>query len=82
MSYCKGCGDPILWITTKAGKFMPVDEEPVAVIVGQGNERFITDEGDVIVGRRAEPTEKSIELPVGFIPHWKTCPQAGRFRRK
>lgn len=82
MSICKGCGAHIDWIHTKAGKTMPVDEEPVMVIEGEGRDVFVTDEGDTITGRRALPHEESRELPVAFVPHWATCPAAGQFRRK
>ena len=48
MSVCKGCGAPLEWIDTAAGRSMPVDPEPVFVIEGEGRDRFITDEGEVI----------------------------------
>lgn len=60
---------------------MPVDPEPVFVIEGDGRDRFVTDGGAVIVGRVARPEEESRALPVAFVPHWKTCPNAGDFRR-
>ena len=81
MSVCRGCGRAIDWIKTTAGKNMPVDPAPVFVIEGGGNDRFVTDEGAVIVGRVARPEEESRDLPVAFVPHWKTCPNAGDFRR-
>lgn len=81
MSICRGCGHEIDWIRTIAGKNMPVDPAPVFVIEGGGNDRFVTDEGAVIVGRVARPEEESHDLPVAFVPHWKTCPNAGDFRR-
>lgn len=82
MSICKGCGARIDWVHTKAGKVMPVDEEPVMVIEGEGRNVFVTDEGDVITGRQALPEEENRELPVAFAPHWATCPAAGDFRRR
>ena len=66
MSLCRGCGSQIEWIKTTAGRNMPVDPEPVFVIEGDGRDR---------------PEEESRELPVAFVPHWKTCPNAGDFRR-
>jgi hypothetical protein len=82
MSVCRGCGQPIDWIRTKAGKNMPVDLRPVMVIEGEGRDVFITDEGATITGRRAAPPEERPTLPVGFVPHWATCTAAGEFRRK
>lgn len=82
MSICKGCGASIDWVHTKSGKMMPIDEEPVMVIEGDGRNVFVTDEGDTITGRRALPEEENRELPVAFVPHWATCPAAGVFRRR
>ncbi len=82
MSICRGCGREIDWIRTVAGKNMPIDPAPVFVIEGGGNDRFVTDEGEVITGRVARPEEESRDLPVAFVPHWKTCPNAGDFRQK
>ena len=62
MSLCRGCGASIDWITTTAGKSMPVDPEPVFVLEGAGTDRFVTDEGEVILGRRALPEEESPDL--------------------
>ena len=64
MSVCKGCGAPLEWIDTAAGRSMPVDPEPVFVIEGEGRD------------------ERDRELPVAFVPHWKTCTAADSFRRK
>ena len=33
MARCKGCGAEIDWIRTRTGKNMPVDPEPVFVII-------------------------------------------------
>ena len=77
MSVCRGCGRAIDWIKTTAGKNMPVDPEPVFVIEGDGRDRFVTDDGAVVVGRVARPEEESRDLPVAFVPHWRTCPNAG-----
>ena len=82
MSVCKGCGAPLEWIDTAAGRSMPVDPEPVFIIEGDGLDRFVTDEGAVLLGRRARPEEERPGLEVAFVPHWKTCPDAGRFRRR
>lgn len=82
MSNCRGCGAPIDWIRTTSGRNMPVNPEPVFVIEGGGRDSFVTDEGEVITGRIARPEEERRDLPVAFVPHWGTCPNAGDFRRK
>lgn len=82
MSFCRGCGRPIEWVRTTGGRNMPVDPEAIFVIEGGGNDHFVTDEGAVIAGRVARPKEESPDLPVAFVPHWKTCPNAGDFRHK
>lgn len=79
MAKCRGCGAEIDWIRTRAGKNMPVDPEPVFVIVGEGDGHFVTDEGDVISGREVPANNGTAE--VAFVPHWATCPEAGRFRQ-
>ena len=37
MSVCKGCGAPLEWIQTVAGRSMPVDPEPVFVKIGRAS---------------------------------------------
>lgn len=82
MSTCKACGTLIEWVRTPAGRYMPVDPEPVLVIEGGGTDRFVTDEGAVLLGRLARPEERRLDTPAVFVPHWKTCIGAGRFRRR
>lgn len=36
MPTCKGCGKEIEWIRTEAGKQMPVDPDPVTVVLKDG----------------------------------------------
>ena len=66
MSVCRGCGCSIDWIRTTAGRNMPVDPEPVFVVEGGGNDRFVTDEGEAITGRVARPEEESPALTVAL----------------
>ena len=82
MSFCKGCGALIDWSVTKEGKYMPINLEPVFIIEGGGKDRFVTEEGEIVLGRRALPAEERPGLEVAFVPHWRTCPCAGQFRRR
>ena len=86
MSVCKGCWREIDWIRTAAGKPMPVDPDPVFVIEGDGKDLFYTEEGEQLRGRAARSDEVTtqeakLETPLGFVTHWKTCPNAADFRR-
>ena len=79
MSYCKDCGREIDWMQTAEGRYIPVDTEPEFVIEGDGDESFYTEEEGVLAGREAAPgevrtLEEKINTPLGFVPHWRTCP--------
>ena len=78
MSVCRDCGAEIDWVRTEEGRYIPVDPEPVFVIEGEGNECFYDEELGVITGRPATPEdaqtrEATINTPMGFVPHWRTC---------
>lgn len=79
MSHCKDCGLEIDWMQTAGGRYIPVDPEPVFVIEGEGRDRFYTEEEGELTGRPARPEEvqtkeAKINTPLGFVPHWRTCP--------
>ncbi len=79
MSYCKDCGREIDWMQTAEGRYIPVDPEPVFVIEGDGGEHFYDEEEGMLTGRPARPEEvqtreDKINTPLGFVPHWRTCP--------
>ena len=73
MARCKFCGQVIDWITSLEGKRVPVDQDPVFVIEGDGPEVFLDDMGATITGREAGPEEERQDLPVAFVPHRRTC---------
>ena len=87
MSYCKDCGREIDWMQTVGGRYIPVDPEPVFVIEGNGDEQFYTEEEGVLTGRPArleevQTREAKINTPLGFVPHWRSCPCRRDYRRK
>ena len=74
MNVCVGCGAPIRWVLTVAGKRLPIDPEP-------------TEDGNVVVrdvdGQPRAHVLTGPELPAreqAWRPHWATCPKAGEFR--
>jgi hypothetical protein len=82
VSECKSenCRAEIVWCHTENGRRMPVDAEPV---VG-GNIRRVDMKMDglpvVHVLTRDEQAQGSL-LPL-YVSHFRTCPDAERFRRR
>lgn len=76
---CRGCGAPIVWIKTPAGKSMPCDPSPVYYKADpDGKDRIVTTRGEVIA---CTITPGADATDAGYRPHWATCPQAGRFKK-
>lgn len=80
-STCRGCGAPLVWIRTAAGKSMPCDAEPVLYKAREGAAgKIVTPNGEVLsCDLDVEPDEAT---GIGYISHFGTCPQAERFRKK
>lgn len=81
MSKCRSCGAPIIWITTKAGKAIPCDAEPIFFNLADLDDKdakfLIKDDGEVAKGI----VNPAGDL-VGHTSHFATCPQADKWRRK
>lgn len=76
---CRGCGAPIVWIKTPAGKAMPCDPAPVYYKAAPGGkDKIVTTRGEVVSCEIAPGGEAT---DAGYRPHWATCPQAGQFKR-
>lgn len=74
-SRCKSCGAPIEWARTKAGKSMPVDNDPAP----DGTIELVDLPGKpplAIV--HGQPTDEYGE--VRYRTHFATCPQANDWR--
>lgn len=75
---CRGCGVRVLWVTTLAGKRMPLDPNPVAT----GNVALRPDLFGVPVAvyiTRENPAQKGELL---YLSHFATCSMADPFRRR
>lgn len=71
---CSGCGQSIKWRFTPAGKRMPLDAAPHAVIVP----------GTYIVESlaRCRPADALFDMgKIVHMNHWATCKDAELFRR-
>ena len=81
---CRGCGADIAFIKTVGGKSIPVDPDPVYFIQEEDNEKFVTEAGEVKRGKKAHwrLTLSAQQPEKGYRPHFATCPQADKFRKK
>lgn len=78
---CRGCGAKILWIRTKGGKSMPCDPEEITYWKSTtGRIMIVTPNGEVVAARLDGPPAAATGM--GYISHFATCPEAGRFRRR
>lgn len=76
---CRGCGAPIVWIKTPAGKAMPCDPAPVYYkATPDGKDKVVTTRGEVV---SCEIVPGANATDAGYRPHWATCPQADHFKR-
>lgn len=98
MGRCKTCKAPIAWVPTVHGRMMPVDAKPwfvvleAAVVVPKEHRAaVVTDDGRVVWGvlvgqdeslREASEMARVVGGTIGRRPHWASCPQAVRFRRR
>ena len=82
MSKCRSCGAEIKWIRTFSGKNMPVNAEMIHFFPksGEKTELFVTEDGAVVHGVRAEEDQKFTHI--GYISHFATCPNADQHRKR
>lgn len=70
-----------MWIRTPGGKSMPCDPEPVHYRKRSGAMgKIVTPNGMVLSCDLDVGPEEA--TGIGYISHWSTCPDAGRFQRK
>ena len=77
---CRECGKPLYWVQTKAGKYLPCDEGMTAYKKDpEGKDTLIAQDGSTIRCRLQFEGE-----PDGYarMPHWATCSNPDKFRRK
>lgn len=78
---CRACGKEIAFIKTVKGKTMPVDPEAVYFIEGAGMAAFVMIDGSVKHGKKVED-DNTLGAWIGYVSHFATCPEAGRFRKR
>lgn len=70
ITQCKSCNANIFFVTSKNGKYIPVDAE---IITSNGNDILWVDE--------TAGFKKLAEGRKGYISHFATCPDADKFRK-
>ena len=81
MRKCNQCGAWIDFVTTQAGRHMPVEPRPVFVRTDRGTDSFITREGKLVRGERALPRVEGFGIIAAYVPHWAACGK-GKPRRR
>ena len=90
---CKACKAEIAWVTSTAGRPIPVDVPLLVYYLIAGKEAprgltlpriaLVTPDGALTVGYDAgaadPPDPRGIRTP-GYIAHFATCPAAAQFR--
>ena len=84
---CRGCGAEVIWMKTPMGKKIPVDAEPVWIIVGcPGRKPFVRGDGSFVFGLKVgdayEPEDPDSEVVECYESHFATCPVGGQFRNR
>lgn len=81
MARCKGCGRPILWITSFSRRPIPCDPEPVPYWEHEKAKGKIVTPNGMIISCDFQGDQQAA-TGLGYVPHWATCPVADQFRRK
>ena len=81
MARCKACGASIVWIATQAGKNMPCNAGQYTYWKdAKGESTIITPNGETVRANLSGDIERA--TGIGNIPHWATCPQASKFKKR
>lgn len=69
---CRGCGAPVVWIKTPAGKAMPCDPAPVYYkATPDGKDKVVTTRGEVVsceIVPGANATDAGYPATLGHLP--------------
>lgn len=81
LTFCKSCGEPIYFIRSVGGKYIPVDAETRLFKRSlDGPDQIVTREGDVL--RCVLDVAPEEAEGVGYLSHFATCPAAAAWRRR
>lgn len=77
---CRSCGASIVWIKTAKGASMPCDASPVYYKQNEKGKSVVVTANGITLRCEIlkEPEEGAC---VGYMPHWATCNNPGKFRK-
>ena len=83
---CRGCGAEVIWVkTVTSRRKMPIDAEPVWVLLESKGSTYVQKDGTFVIGRKVgdawddDPDANVIEA---HESHFATCPVGGQFRNR
>lgn len=80
---CKGCGRPIGFVKTPAGKHLPVNPRPIYFEPDpKGDLWLVNYRGEIVRCYEIQPPGIYDPHTVGYMPHWPTCAAADRFKKQ
>lgn len=80
---CKRCGRGIVYIRTKAGRFMPCDATPVRIIeAATGEHKALRRDTGELVSCIIAAHDSKVWDGWGYIPHFGTCSAGPQKPRK
>ena len=77
---CRGCGAPIVFVTSAQGKSIPCDAQLIRYRANQAGHDYVVVEGEGLV--RCDLDFEGLPTGMARISHFATCPYSDRFRRK
>lgn len=78
MTKCRSCGAPIVFGITEKGRRMPLDAAPSSV--DTPGVWVLSSFGDAAALARLEPS--ALRGSTLHVPHWATCPNATKHRKR
>lgn len=81
---CKSCNEPIYWIKTKKGKYLPVNRRAIMCTpVQKGGHTYVLVDGTTVQALPEGAVKyDGVDSVVAFEAHFATCPAAAAFRKK
>ena len=76
---CRACGAAVNFIMTPAGKWMITNTAQLSSADVKLGSRLVLEDGSVVTVS-SKPREGYEQH--GYIPHWATCSEPERFRKK